>query len=663
VLLATPLSSPCCPTFSLSSDRGASWSTIQLPGFNLARVLGTAPDGSFRVLASHLGGGSTQEFQVFKIDDGGGVEPLGPTIPNGNGRFSEQSALLDDDGSVWVPFYSDADGVWELEIVSATGASTARVLPSLGVEWWLASRTVFGPRVIPVGGPGLVSWVPRSGTYRLTASGSFEPAEAYPVEFAEGEFWYSRSAQRASWDGGMYWGEVSELAGLVPRTPGPMRFLFTREGIAERFSPFLYRDAGATLPSGVPSYATVDAGNALVAYGEHAIYLEPLPLPPPPTAIGQIPADSAGLIARADLFRADAGLPPLTADAAISQAASNHSRYTALNQTELAASAHEEIVGRPGFTGREPGQRCEVVGERCFSEVMYSPVPDPVGGWLATVYHRFVPGGPEVGLVGGGKVDGGWFVMDSGADRNLLIQPFGYPVGRWRGPEGFDGEIPDPVASCYSAGQSISYPVGVAVTLFLPEGAGTVQRIEVRAHGSSKPLAGCLLPNTESFIPDDPLVKGTTYDVHAEWQTGPNPQADGTTLAGVTLSHDWSFYFQPDFYGRKAEPKQCRALALRTIKSVARGHRGGVRHPVLGIEEKVTLKQKATVRLRRARLNYWKAGKRYSVKLGLGRLRGRAIHVGRIRKVEIGWVSVAGPAAWDSAKRKHRGGHAPAPRG
>lgn len=671
---------------------------VQLPGFNIAKALGAAPDGSFRVLASHVGGSSTQEIQVFKIGSDGGAEPLGPALANGDGRFSENSALLDDDGSVWVPFYSDADGAWELEIVTATGTSSARALPSVGVERWLVSRTAFGPRVVPVGGPGLVPWIPRSGTYRLAAGGTFDLAEAYPVEFAEGEFWYSHSADRVSWDAGAHWAEVSEFADPVPRVSGPTRFLIADGGIAERYSPFLYRGVGSAFPTGTSRYATIDAGSALAAYNEQAIYVEPLPLPAAPPTIGPVPADSAGLIARADLFRADAGLPPLTGDAAISQAALNHSLYTVLNQTDPSISAHYETAGRPGFTGSDPGERCEAVGATCFGEVMYAPVADPVGGWLATVYHRTLPGSPELGLVGGGEANGGWFVMDSGAERNVLVEPFGYPVGRWRGEGDFSGEIPDPIDVCHRLGQAIDYPAGVAVTLFLPDGAGTVQKVEVRAHGSSKPLKGCLLGESGSFIPDDPLVKGTTYDVHAEWLTGSNPQADGTIAPGTTLSRDWSFYFQPDFYGRKAKPKPCHALGLRTIKSVAGAHRSGRHNQVLGIEEKVTLKQKAIVRLRQARLNYWKAGDRHSVKLTLGRIRGRAvhvgrtsylrfrlppqvvrrvipgepaelrltftgrrargcaqvIHVGRIRKVEIGWVRVAGLAAWVSAKRKHR---------
>ena len=698
-ILVTPSTSACCgPAFSVTGNRGASWSAVQLTGFNAAEALGAAPDGSFRVVASHVGGPSTQELQVFRIPVSGVAEPLGPPIFEGSGSFSDRFAI-DDDGAVWVPFYSDADKAFELTIVSSNGSTVTKTLPSLEVERWSARRTAFGPRLVPSGGPGMTPGLPRRGTYRLDSSGSFVPAEPYPVEFAEGQFWFSPRSERASWDGGAHWSETFGFGNVVPRASGPARFLVTRDSIAERFSSFLYRDASPDLPSGAQLYSVVDAGNALVVRSEAAVYVQTLPLPPPPTAIGEIPADSRDLIARADLFRADAGLPPLIGDAGISRAAHNHSAYTAAHPGDLEGlSAHNETAGKSGFTGYDPSDRCAAVGASCGGEVMYSPVADPVGGWLATLYHRFLPGSPEAGLVGGGKVDGGWFVMDSGADRNVLVQPFGYPVGRWRGEEGFSGEIPDPIDACQRGGQKIAYPVGIAVTLYLPEQAGAVKTIEVRKHGESRVLPGCLLADSGSFILDDPLVGGATYDVHAVWSTGRDLLADGTSLDGTDLSYDWSFHFDPDSLKAKSKSSSCRSLALRTIKSVARARRGKPAGQKLGIEEKVTLKQAASVRLRRARLNYWKAGDRHSVRLKLGRLRGRSIkvgrtsylrfrlpprvvervepgepaelqlafvgrrrrgcnklvHISRVRKIQIGWVRVKGPATWVSAQKKKR---------
>lgn len=703
VLIVSPPSYSGQLAYSVTANRGASWGTVELAGFHYGSILGAASDGSFRVVAARSGGSSVQEFQVFKVDAAGVAEPLGSTIPTDDGRFSDHFGALDENDSVWIPYRTG--GTWKVEIVAADGSESSDELPSLEVEYWETEETAFGPRAAPVRGPGLSSFEPRRGSYRLGSGGSFEPAEAYPVDFADGDFWYSSTTSRASWDAGVHWSEFfTDSAQVVLRAGAPARFLAMAGAVAQRYSPFLYTAAGSPFPAGLPSYGILDADDALVGSSESAIYIEPLPLAPAPTEIGQVPSDSADLVSRADLFRADAGLPPLTADAGISLAAHNHSAYTALHPDQLEGlSAHYEQSGNAGFTGVGPSDRCQAVNTRCGSEVMYSPVADPVGGWLATVYHRSVPGGPEVGLVGGGKVDGGWFVMDSGDDRNVLIQPFGYPTGRWRGEESWSGEIPDPTVACRESGQPISYPLGVTVTLFLPKWAGSVKKIEVRKHGDSSSLTGCLLAG--GFIPDEPLQGGQTYDVHAEWQTEANPEADGTITPGVTLSHDWSFYVQPDRFGQAGEDKAtrgCHPLDLRTIKSVAPAHRRGRRHLTLGVEEKVTLKQKAMVRLRHVQLNYWKAGKRYTTGLKLGSLRRhpvrvgrvsflrfrlpsevvhrvipgepaelqlkftghridtckRVSHISRIRRVEIGWVHLAGPAAWVSAKHVRRHGRA-----
>lgn len=701
-LIVSPASSSGDPTYSVTANRGASWSTVELTGFLYANILGAAPDGSFRVLAAHIGGASLQEFQVFKVDAAGIAEPLGSTISTEDGHFSDHFGALDSNGSVWIPYKTES--TWKIEIVDTDGSQISKNLPGFGVERWDADETVFGPRAVPILGAGFNSFVPPRGTYRLGPGGSFELAEDYPVEFVEGNFWYSPATLRASWDGGAHWSELFDLlAGVVPRVGGAARFLTIDETVTQRYSSFLYAAVGAPFPPGLPAFGLVDAGDALVAHSEDALYAMPLPLAPAPTAIGQVPPDSADLVARADLFRADAGLPPLTADASISQAAHNHSAYTALHQGEQEGlSAHNEKPGNAGFTGMTPWERCEAVGTHCSGEVMYSPVADPIGGWLATVFHRFVPGGPELGLVGGGKVAGGWFVMDSGGQRNVLIQPFGYPTGRWRGQESWSGETPDPTKGCRESGQPISYPLGVTATLFLPRWAGSIQKIVMRRRGDPKPLAGCLIAGSSSFIPDEPLERGQTYDVHAEWMTEPNPQADGTVTPGITLSHDWSFYVQPDNYNLRGKAKRrCRPLRLRRIKSIAKTHRRGRQHLVLGIEEKVTFSKKAKVRLRRAQLNYWKAGKRHTAMLKLGRLRRRSVRVGRVsflrfrlpgqvahrvvpgepvelrlkftgrradtckrtihvsrsRKIKIGWVHLAGPAAWVSAKHRHRHRH------
>jgi hypothetical protein len=415
------------------------------------------------------------------------------------------------------------------------------------------------------------------------------------------------------------------------------------------------------------------------------------------------------MLARADLFRADAGLPPLTGDALLSQAARNHSTYTALHSKAVESTPHDESPDLSGFTGVEPWDRCEAVGTTCNSEVMYSPgVADPVGGWLATIYHRPLLGSPEAGLVGAAETSGGWAVMDSKGPENILVGPYGYPTGRWRGEDGFSGETPDPVAACREAGQPVSAPLGIAVSLYMPSIDGEIRSITVRRRGQSAPLPGCLLSgdagsrkNAGVFILDEPLVEGATYDAHAVWNPGLDELFGNEALPGADLGYDWSFYFasdEPSGQGEAADKEKatCHGLALRTIKSVAPARRSSP-HEVLGIEEKMTLKQRSRVHLRRARLEYWQAGHRHSIRLKLGRLAHRevtvgptsllrfrlpgsvlarvipgeaaelhlsfsgrraggclkVVKVGRVHKVQLGWVRVKGPAAWVSTTAKH----------
>lgn len=694
----------CTHSYELTEDGGATWNQVQIPGFAETTIAGAADDGSFRIVARRNFGNDDQEIQVFRVD-AAGVEPLGPLIDGNTALF--QSFDVSGDGRTWVPYWSPAQDAFELTVVGGDGSTSTTALPASSDTYgWEARRTVLGMRLIRYAPFANITNGETRPTYRLDGT-EVLPAEAYPVALVDGELMLASNGH-ASWDGGAHWSTAFDRT--VPRTSEtemPRYITFGGGIVAERYSHSLFRGTGLIWPTGVPTNFVVDTGTGLVAWGESAIYVHDGPLQPMPAATGPLQPDTERMLARADQFRADAGLPPLTGDALVSAASRNHSTYTALHPKEAEGNAHEEQPGLTGFTGVFPWDRCEAVGTSCNSEIMYSPVPDPVGGWLATIYHRPLIGSPEAGFVGGAEVTGGWAVMDSRGPENVLVGPFGYPVGRWRGEEGFSGEIPDPVKGCRAGGQPISYPVGIAVSFYLPSSNGSVSRIYVHGHGESAALPGCLLTayvgnqkEAGVFILDDPLVKGKTYDVSATWNPGPDELLDDTSIPAADLSYGWSFYFDPDGAGQRSRPskKLCRALTLRTIKSVASPHRGGRSGEVLGIEEKVTLKQKGKVRLRRARLYYWIAGTRHTVALKLGRLRGRSIAVGptsylrfrlpqvavrraipgepaelrlafsgrrahgcarmvridRIRKIQYGWVRVKGPAAWVSARRHRR---------
>jgi uncharacterized protein YkwD len=482
------------------------------------------------------------------------------------------------------------------------------------------------------------------------------------------------------------------------------RYLTVRGGvIAERYSASLYRETGMAWPAGAPTNYVADAG-PLIAWSSSAIFVDEDALPPLPTTIGALQPDAQRILARADLFRADAGLPPLTGDAQVSAASRNHSVYTALNPSQANDDLHDEEPGLPGFTGGDPESRCVAVGTFCNAEVMYSAgFPDPVGGWLASIYHRPLVGAPEAGIVGAGEVTGGWSVMDSRGPVNVEVGPFGYPVGRWRGESGFSGEIPDPVAACAAEGQPISYPIGIAVSLYLPNRHGSVIAIHVHKQGEVADLPGCLLSDstedgkeTGAFILDEPLVPGQTYEASAVWNPGPDELPGFPSRPSSDLTYGWSFHFESDSGVVEAETpgkKGCGGLDLRSVGSVAHPRRS--RRTVTGIELKLGLSRNATLRLDAAQLEYRSGRHRHSVKLKLGRLAHRMVAVGsvaylrirlpgplaaklaggparlrlrlvghgagcagtstfsRARGVRPGWVRMKGPAEWVSEAARH----------
>lgn len=701
----------CTPTYHVTEDQGAHWIPVQIPGYDFAQPAGAAADRSFRVVAWTTGFEEPEEARIFRITSEGGLEPLGPPIETGT-TFHNEIADVSEEGVTWVPF-QDEKGAHHLALVRDDGSTSIIATPEgpTPADRWRAERTARGMRLLRYASEGGFSNLFARETFRFDGA-DLIAAEFHPVGYAEGELLIGMDGA-ASWDGGGHW-STGLNTWPVPVAPGlgMSRYMALGYGIAERFSPYLFRKTGLTWPEGVPTNFAVDAGRALIAWSSTAIHVHEGPLPSAPLAIGELAPDTQTMLSRANLFRADAGLPSLTGHAVVSQASRNHSRYTLLNANLPGPEmGHDELTGRSGYTGFWPGDRCEAVGTHCSGEVMHHPgEEDPVGDWLATPFHRSLVASPLGGIVGGGRVDGGWSVMNSqGEAQNVLVRPFGYPNGRWRGREGFAGEVPDPVRGCKESGHPIEYPVGIAVTLSTPgdssEGA-EVNRIEVRARGSATPLAGCLLrPSdfygsgaTGTFLLDDPLVPGQTYDARGEWTAPADWRLDGSAPPGPTLSHDWTFTFQPDGYGRRAAVKRCRGVSVRTSKSSAkvwRRPRPGFRK---GLQVSLTLTQAAKVRLRSGWLSLPGKGKRRKARLPLGKLRAKdrslrkrsllTFHLPRrlsrdlpvgekvslrivfeaqrrsgcTRRVKrsrglratVGWVKLKGLAAWRSAKAKKR---------
>ena len=581
-------------SFSATDDGGLSWTTGNLADFNTAYPVGAVADRTFRLLALRSMGAG-RELQVFRVSASGAVTPLGPLLSVPDQGFHSRAFGVSDAGDTWIAHYDDGAGEFVLTIVGADGSIATKAIPSPSgdpdpaSERWRVWRTVFGLR-LQREALGIVY----RDTYRLNDAGQVVGAEAYPVEFVDGRVWLSPRYERASWDGGAHWGRAF-LAFPVPRAPGlgMPRYLAVAGVLAERYSPALYRKSGLDLHDGI-----VDTGAALVARDESQIYVSGAGLPSLPTAMGPLEADTQKLLARVNLLRADAGFLPLVGDPTISQASRNHSRYSLLNPEETArGEPHSEIAGHPGFTGSTPAERCQAVGAECGGEVMFGPdARDPVGGWLASVYHRPLLGSPAAGVVGAGRVDGGHTVANADwrDTHNLIVAPIGFPNGRWRGESGFSGEWPDPVVHCRERGNPIQYPVGITVSLYLPGdelSTAQVTDIDVRVRGAGT-LPGCLINREQlyqgdvgHFVLDDPLVPGQTYDVTARW----TPEGDfqppgGAFTPGPTLSETWSFTFEPDGYSELIDPIRCRGAGVGTLRPykprLRRSQRRGARKAV-----------------------------------------------------------------------------------
>lgn len=382
-----------------------------------------------------------------------------------------------------------------------------------------AIRTADGTRV----------WAPGYGSFRVEGT-SLVLEGSEPVLLRDGQLVFRPDT--TSYDGGAHF-LAKPFRGVVRGAPGQPVATHLLIGepigvgrrIATRFDARLFRAAPPILG------AVVSTGTGFVASSGTAILVNDGDLPSWPASIGALPPDTTAMLARANLLRADAGLPPLIGDALLAKAARNHANYD--KQWD---EGHYESGRNAGYTGLVPQLRCEFVGTTCNREVMYRGLSglNAVDGWVATPFHRPALLDPRAGIVGPAQSDGAGqatSVMDSGKDDlQELVAEVGYPQGTYRGPLAFDGESPDPAAACARKGQPVTYPLGAAVTLFAP---GAALMTGVREVGGAA-LAGCVLGDV--FLPEHPLVAGRTYEASGSWDLG----------GGARRTHTWTFTARPD---------------------------------------------------------------------------------------------------------------------
>jgi uncharacterized protein YkwD len=231
--------------------------------------------------------------------------------------------------------------------------------------------------------------------------------------------------------------------------------------------------------------------------------------------------------------RQQIGLEPVARNALIDAAAQRHSNYQKTNNI----ITHDQIEGKPEFTGRTVGDRLTEArygfastNSYAYGEVI-SATSDTSGfnaaeDLIAAIYHRFVILEPMFKEAGAGSatVPSGltYFTTNfaaNGLDRGL---PRGsvvvYPApSQSRVPRNFfsDNESPDPVPNRNEVGYPISVHANITATV-------TAQSFTIRPRGSNANLTVRLLTSgsdtqtpssAAAIVPLDPLAAGITYDV------------------------------------------------------------------------------------------------------------------------------------------------------
>jgi len=265
-----------------------------------------------------------------------------------------------------------------------------------------------------------------------------------------------------------------------------------------------------------------------------------------PVVTGSIAVDGRNWI---NFRRAQIGMPVTAENAQINNAALGHSEYLRLNET----ITHDQIAGRPGFTGAQLGARLTAAGYTmptnqgyAYGEVI-SGSQRSCGSCMAeelitAIYHRFVIFEPMFREIGTGATTAAsgynYFTADF-ATRNgfttgiaantLVVWPFN---GQTRVPNYFlsDTEQPDPIQG-YNA---VGYPISVHANLNAPV---TVTSFTVRQRGASTDLVTRTVnpltadvKTAASIVPLAVLLPSTTYDVSFVGKVN-----------NVAVTRNWSF--------------------------------------------------------------------------------------------------------------------------
>lgn len=268
--------------------------------------------------------------------------------------------------------------------------------------------------------------------------------------------------------------------------------------------------------------------------------------PGAPTLTNHVPTDGMTWI---NYRRAQAGMPVLTRNELIDRAAQGHSEYQKANNLV----SHDQIQGKPGFTGVRVGDRLLAAGYTfgnstyAYGEVI-SATSNGSGFYMAeelitAIYHRFVIFEPKFKEIGTGSATTAsgytYFTTNFAATNgygpgigrgNLVTWP---ADGQARVTTNFfsDYESPDPVPNANEVG----YPISVHADINVVIG---VQSFTLRPRGGAEVSVKLLKAGADAetprsaaaIVPLSVLKPNTTYDVTF---TG--------TIDNVATTKTWSF--------------------------------------------------------------------------------------------------------------------------
>jgi len=270
---------------------------------------------------------------------------------------------------------------------------------------------------------------------------------------------------------------------------------------------------------------------------------EPAPSVDAPAPTGNIAVDGRNWI---NYRRAQIGVPTVSQNAQIDNAALGHSEYLRINNL----MSHDQQPGRQGFTGANLGDRLNAAGytlDRALGFAYGEVISGSNNGsgvfmteeLITAIYHRFVIFEPIFRDIGTGAAttsNGYHYFTADFASRNgygpgiargtIVTWPFNNQTGV--APNFFsDTEEPDPVPDRNEVGYPISVHTNLDSTLAVgsftvrPRGGANLQVLRV------DPLAEA---TAASIVPLLPLRAATTYEVNF---TG--------TVNGAAVTRAWSF--------------------------------------------------------------------------------------------------------------------------